>query len=198
LVDVLTGFILVADGVLSVWNSYTAGFTYENLKKNGGPSWMYISAILGLVLGLAGAVYVTTIVLSLLAYMFGLVDISAVDLLLTYNFLITAGLITALGIGVTVQSIYVATKRPGVWTVANALYNTFASVWNVFVYMKNFGPAMSIINYERRNDRKPNLGTLIILVVVVILLSVFLSYIAFNAGRNRVYKAPVRIARRSI
>jgi hypothetical protein len=197
LVDLLTGIILVADTVLSVWNSYTAGFTYGNLKKNGGPNWMYASAFLGLVLGLAGAVYVTAIVVSLVAYVFGLVDISAVDLLLTYNFLITGGLITALGIGVTVQSIYVATKRPGVWTVANALYNTFASIWNVFVYMKDFGPSVSIINYERRNDRKSNLGTLIILVVVVILLSVFLSYIAFHAGRNRAYGTPIRIARRN-
>ena len=184
MVDILTALIVVIDLVLSIWNSYTAGFSYGMLKKSSGPSWMYLSPILGLAMGLAGAVYVTAIVASVVAYVLGLVDVGAVNLLLTYNFLITGGLITVLGIGVTVQSIYIAVKRPGVWTVLGALYNTFASIWNVFVYIQNFGPAVSIINSERQNERKSGLGTLIVLAVVVTVLGVFLSYIAFYAGRN--------------
>jgi hypothetical protein len=197
LVDLLTALILVLNFVLSIWNSYTAGFTYGMLRKNGGPSWMYLSTILGLALGLAGAVYVTAIVLSLVAYAFGLVDVSIINLLLAYNFLITGGLITALGIGATVQSIYIAIKKPGAWTVAGALYNTFASIWNVFVYIRNFGPAVSLINYEKQNDRRSSLVTLIILAIIVTLLGVLLSYIAFHAGRNHANGRPVGIIRRT-
>lgn len=197
MVDIFSALILIVDLVLSIWNSYTAGFTYGMLRRNGGPGWMNISAGLGLALGLAGAVYVTAIAVSLVAYALGWVDSSTIDLLLIYNYLITGGLITALGIGATVQSIYIAVKRPGVWTVAGALYNTFASIWNVFVYIRNFGPAVSLVNWERQNDRNSNLVPLIILAVVVTVLGVVLSYVAFHAGRNHAYGAPVGMVRRS-
>jgi hypothetical protein len=191
LVDLLSAIILVVDLVFSIWNSYSAGLSYGMLKKNGGPGWLYLSVGLGLALGMAGAVYVTAIVISFAAYTFGWVDAGTVNLLLAYNFLVTGGLLLALGIGATAQSIYIAVKRPGVWTVAGALYNTFASIWNVFVYMSNFGPAVGLINYEKQNDRNSSAGTLIVLAIVVILLGVLLSYIAFAAGRNHANGAPI-------
>jgi hypothetical protein len=197
LVDLLTALILVVDLILSIWNSYTAGFTFGMLRKKDGPSWMYVSPILGLAIGLVGAIYVTAIVASLVAYWFALVGMGTVNLLLTYNFLIAGGLITVLGIGVTVQSIYIAIKRPGVWTVAGALYNTFASIWNIFVYMRNFGPAVSLVNYERQNERKSSIGALIILAAVVTVIGVLLSYIAFHAGRNHANGAPVGMTGRN-
>ena len=40
MVDLLSALIIVVDFVISIWNSYTSGFTYGMLKKNGGPSWM--------------------------------------------------------------------------------------------------------------------------------------------------------------
>jgi hypothetical protein len=184
LVDLITALILVVDLVLSIWNSYTAGFTYGMLRKNGGPSWMYLSAFLGLTLGLVGAVYVTAIVVGLVAYVLGWVDAGTIDLLLAYNYLIAGGLITALGIGATVESIYVAIKRPGVWTVAGALYNTFASIWNVFAYVKDFGPVTRIIENERRDDKQSGV-VVIIIALVAIVLSVVLTYFAFWTGRNR-------------
>jgi hypothetical protein len=197
LADILTALILIIDVVLSVWNSYTAGFTYEMARKSGGSAWLYISAFLGLALGLAGTIYVTAVVVSFVAYWFGFIDASATNLLLGYNFLITGGLLLVLGIVATVQSIYIAVKRPGVWTVAGALYNTFASIWNVFVYIENFGPAVSLVNYERQNDSKNDLGTVIIIAILATLLSVLLSYFAFCAGRNHANGAPIgRIRRR--
>jgi hypothetical protein len=140
--------------------------------------------VLGLALGLSGAVYVTAIVVGFVGYLLGLVDAGTVDLLLAYDFLVTGLLIVVLGVGATVQSIYIAVRRPSFWNVAGALYNTFASIWNVFAYMKDFGPLESLINYERRGDRKSDIGTLIILAVIAVLLGVILAYVAFNAGRN--------------
>jgi len=184
LVDIVSTLILVLDFVLSIWNSYSAGLSYGMLKKNGGPGWAYISTILGLSLGIAGSVYVTAIVLGYAGYALGYVDAGTVDLLFAYNYLVTGASITALGIGATIQSIYIAAKHPGFWTVGQALYNTFASIWNVFAYMSDFGPLESIINYERQNDRQSDLVVLIILIIIAVLLGVLLSLIAFNAGRN--------------
>jgi len=185
MLDLLSALILILDLVLAVWNSYSAGLSLGMLRRSGGSGWAYISPILGLSLGMAGAVYVTAIVVGLLGYWLGFVDPSVVDLLLAYNFLVTGGLITALGIGVTIQSIYIAVRRPGFWSVASALYNTFASIWNVFVYMRDFGPLESLINSERRDRGSSDMGMLIVVAIVAVVLGVLLSYTAFNAGRRR-------------
>jgi hypothetical protein len=118
-------------------------------------------------------------VLSANAY--GLVGADSVDLLLAYNFLITGGLITILGIGVTAESIYVAIKRPGLWTVGGSIYNVFASIWNVFTYIENFGTAMNIIKTEGRQGRGQ--GAAIVLTITTVVIAVLLSYMAFHFGR---------------
>ncbi len=182
MVDLLTIIILIFDFVISIWNSYSAGLSYGMLKRNGGPAWAYLSPILGLSLGLVGGIYVTSIVIGFIGYFFGFVDPGTVDLLFAYNFLVTGLLIVVLGIGVTIQSIYVAAKRPTFWSVTGAIFNTFASIWNVFVYMKNFGPVESLINQERQNERDSNLGTLIVLAVIVVVLGILMAYVSFNAG----------------
>ncbi len=182
MVDVFAIIILVVNFVFSIWNSYSAGLSYGMLKRNGGPAWAYLSTILGLSLGLVGGVYVTSIVVGFIGFFFGFVDLGTVDLLFAYNFLVTGLLIVVLGIGVTIQSIYVAAKRPSFWSVGSALFNTIASIWNVFVYMKNFGPLESLINQERQSERDSNLGTLIILAIIVVVLGVLMAYVSFNAG----------------
>lgn len=184
MVDLLSIIILAVDLVISVWNSYSAGLSYGMLKRNGGPRWAYLSPILGVSLGLVGGIYVTAIVVGFLGYGFGLVDLATVDVLFGYDALITGGLVVALGIGVTIQSIYISIRRPSFWNVATAIYNTFASLWNVFAYMRDFGPLESLISYERQSERKSNLAVLIVLAIIVVLLGVFLSYVSFNAGRN--------------
>ena len=184
MVDLLSFVILVFDLVLSIWNSYSAGLSYGMLRRNGGPGWAYISPILGLSIGLAGAVYVTAIVVGFIGYLFSVVDPSTVDLLFAYNSLITGALIVVLGIGVTIQSIYVSVRHPSFWNVAGAIYNTFASIWNVFVYMRDFGPLESLINQERRSERRSDVGTLIVIAIIVVLIAVLMSSVAFNAGRN--------------
>ena len=184
MVDLLSFVILVFDLVLSIWNSYSAGLSYGMLRRNGGPGWAYISPILGLSIGLAGAVYVTAIVVGFIGYLFSVVDLSTVDLLFAFNSLITGALIVVLGIGVTIQSIYVSVRHPSFWNVAGAIYNTFASIWNVFVYMRDFGPLESLINQERRSERRSDVGTLIVIAIIVVLMGVLLSSVAFNAGRN--------------
>lgn len=194
MVDLLTAIIVVLDLVLSVWNCYSAGVTSGLLKREGGPAWANISVVLGLAMGLSGAVYVTAILVSAAAYWLGLIGSGAADLLLAYNAVITGLLIVVIGIGVTIQSIYIAVRKPGFMTIATALYNTFASIWNVFSYISNFGPATQIINYERRNERQSSLVQVIIIAVIAVLLGVLLAYFAYWMGRNHAEGRRLRTA----
>jgi len=181
LVDVLTAVILVIDFVISIWNSYAAGFTFGLQRISKGPGWIKAIAVLALAMGLVGETYVLTVVLALVANAYGFIGVDSVDLLLAYNFLITGGLIVILGIGVAAESIYVAIKRPGIWTVGVTIYNVFASIWNVFTYIENFGTAMNIIKTEGRQGRGQ--GAVVVLAVTAVVIAVLLSYIAFHFGR---------------
>jgi len=181
MVDTLTVVILIIDFVISIWNSYAAGFTFGLQRISKGPSWIKAVAGLALAMGLVGQTYVLTVVLALVANAYGLLGVDSVNLLLAYNFVITGGLVTLLGIGVAAESIYVAIKRPGIWTVGVTVYNVFASIWNVFTYIENFGTAMSIIKTEGRQGRGQ--GAVVVLAITAVVIAVLLSYIAFHFGR---------------
>ena len=181
MVDALTVIILVVDFVISIWNSYAAGFTFGLQKISKGPGWIKAIAALALAMGLVGEAYVLTVVLALVASAYGFIGVDSLDLLLAYNFLITGGLLTILGIGVAAESIYVAMKRPGIWTVGATVYNVFASIWNVFTYIENFGTAMNIIKTEGRQGRGQ--GAVVVLAITAVAVAVLLSYIAFHFGR---------------
>jgi hypothetical protein len=180
LVDILTVVILVVDFVISIWNSYAAGFTIGLQRISKGPGYIKAIAGLALAMGLLGETYVLTVVLALVANAYGWVDVGSLNLLLAYNFLITGGLITVLGIGITAESLYVAYKRPGIWTIGGSVYNVFASIWNVFTYLRNFGTAMNIIKSE---ERQKGQGAVILLAITSVVIAVLLSYIAFHYGR---------------
>jgi len=180
MVDLLTAIILLVDFVISIWNSYAAGLMVGFQKVSKGPGWVRAIAGLALAMGLVGETYVLTVVLALVANAYGLLDTGSLDLLLAYNFLVTGGLVVILGIAVTAESIYVAIRRPGVWTIAGTIYNVFASIWNVFTYVENFGTAMNIIKSEGRSR---NQGAIIVLAITAVVIASLLSYIAFHFGR---------------
>jgi hypothetical protein len=110
-----------------------------------------------------------------------LVGGDSVALLLAYNFVVTGGLITILGIGITAESVYLTITHPVGWGVWTSLYNIFASIWNVFSYIRNFGTAMRIIKTEEREGQGQ--GAVIVLAVVAVVTAILLSYIAFHFGR---------------
>jgi len=180
MVDILLILILVLDFVISVWNSYAAGLSLGFVEVTDGPGWLEAFAVLGLAIGLLGGAYVLTIFLALVANAYGLIGVGAVNLLIASNFLVTGGLIIVLGIGMTAESIWVAASRPGEWTVEGSIYNVFASIWNVFDYIRNFGVAMNLIKSERRGKGQAGV---ILLAVISVIVAVLLSYIAFHFGR---------------
>ena len=54
MVDLLTAIILIVDFVISIWNSYAAGFTFGLQKISKGPGWIKAIAALALAMGLVG------------------------------------------------------------------------------------------------------------------------------------------------
>ncbi len=54
MVDLLVIVILVVDFVISIWNSYAAGLGLGFLRNFGGPSWIRLTAVLALAMGLLG------------------------------------------------------------------------------------------------------------------------------------------------
>ncbi len=181
LVDNFIAIFLVLDFIISIWNSYAAGFSVGLLKISNGPGSFMAFAALGLAMGLLGEAYVIAVFLALIVNVYGLVSPDAVAFLLAYNYLITGGLIIVLGVGMSAESVYVAAKRPGVWNVGTSVYNVFASVWNVFFYIRNFGVAMNIIKSEEREGRGQ--GVVLILAITAVIIAVLLSYIAYHFGR---------------
>ena len=181
MVDIFIAIFLILDFVISIWNSYAAGFSLGLLKISKGPGWFRTFAVLGLAMGLLGEAYVIAIFLALITNAYDLISADAVALLLAYNYLIIGGLIIVLGIGMSAESVYVAAKRPGVWNVGTSVYNVFASVWNVFFYIRNFGVAMNIIKSEEREGRGQ--GVVLILAITAVIIAVLLSYIAYHFGR---------------
>ena len=180
MVDVFIAIILLVDFIISIWNSYAAGFSLGLLKISNGPGWFRAFAVLGLAVGVLGEAYVIAIVLSLLANASGLVSSESVLLLLAYNYLITGGLIIVLGIGITAESIFIAARGPARWPHRAYFYNVFASIWNVFFYIRNFGVAMNVIKSEEREGRGQ--GAVIVLAIVAVIIAVLLSYIAYHFG----------------
>ena len=182
MVDLLTAIILVVDFVISIWNSYTAGYNLGLAKRHEGPDWMFIYAAFGLLLGIVGTIYVLVIVIGLVAVSLGYIGPATIDVLLAYNFLVFGGLITLLGVGVTIQTWYVAIKTHNKWSIVASLWNTFASIWNVWSYISNFGLATSIIKSESKEE---NEGGLIIILALAVVIAAALSYLAYRAGSHK-------------
>ena len=65
MVDIFIAIFLILDFVISIWNSYAAGFSLGLLKISKGPGWFRTFAVLGLAMGLLGEAYVIAIFLAL-------------------------------------------------------------------------------------------------------------------------------------
>jgi len=181
MVDLLVIIVLLLDFVVSIWNSYAAGFSLGLLRISKGPGWIRGAALIALAAGIAGETYVIATFLALALNAYGLVGADSVALLLAYNLVVTGGLITILGIGITAEGVYLAITHPAGWGVWLSLYNVFASIWNVFSYIRNFGAAVRIIRTEEREGQGQ--GAVIVLAAVAVVTAVLLSYIAFHFGR---------------
>lgn len=182
--DIITILILIFDFVISIWDSYAAGYNISLLyreDKIGITLLVWISSICALILGFIGATYVLSTIIGSILYAFSYITGDALTALLSINFLVFGLLITVLGIIIAIQSVVMAVKRHNFSTILTAIYNVGASIVNVFSYIGNFGPVSNLLGREDRDSK----DTAIIIIVIAALIGLILTYIAFRMGMSQ-------------
>jgi len=188
---VLTIVILGLDFVIGLWNSYISGYTFGLAKQHPtdrGSDFMLVYSVFGLVIGFAITIYVITIALGAGFAYFGYIDFSVLNGLLALNFLIFGGVITFFGIGLTIMSIYVTYKTRSKWSGLVSIWNVFATILNLYTYIKNFVPAVAIVKSQLNS--KKDTGSLIILAAVGVFIGCAIAYVMYHAGRKKAEREP--------
>ncbi len=182
--DLLTIGILALDFIISVWNSYAAGYNISLLYKEdkvGLTLLVWISSICALILGFVGTTYVLSTVIGFILYSFSYISGDILTALLAINFLVFGLLITVLGIIITIESVVMAVKRRSLSSILVSIFNIGASIWNVFTYISNFGAVGDLLRGEDKDSK--DYAVLVIAVAAVI--SIIITYLAFRMGMNR-------------
>jgi len=181
--DILTVLILVVDFGFSIWNAYASGLNVETLRREGGGSWLRAVAYSGLGLAYSGASYVMLIVVGYVAFALGYVSSDVVDGVLGLDFLVFGILIIGFGLMVTIQSIIMASRRRNFGSIAVAVWNTFAEIWDIASYAEGFGEAVSLVKRTAGDDRDET--SLITIVIVALLLAYFIVHAAYIQGKRK-------------
>ena len=184
LVDILTILILAIDFGLSIWNAYASGLNVETLRREGGSSWLRVVAYSGLGLAYSGASYVMVIVVGYAAYALGYVSADAVDGVLGLDFLFFGILIIGFGLMITIQSIIVAFRRRSFGSVAIAIWNVFAEIWDIASYAEGFGEAVSLVRGAGSDERDET--SIVLIVIVALLIAYFIIHAAYIHGKRKV------------
>ena len=174
--------ILILDFAVSLWNAYSSGYNVALLSRRGGSGWLRAVAYSGLGLAFAGMAYVMSVVVSAAAYYLGYVSGGVVDTVLAFAFLVFGALIIGFGLMVMIQSIAVAMRQRSIWNILIAMWNAFAEIWDIAVYVESFGDAVSILRGERSEEE----GTdVFIIIIVALLIAFFITYSAYKQGQKK-------------
>jgi hypothetical protein len=186
--EIFTILIMIFNLLISMWNAYSTGYNSVALQKYRGKfaDFFQIANSFGLVLSFAGAAYALTYFLSLIASSIGYISSDIVTLIAAYNLLVFGGLLTFSGIIIAVESVLVAYMQRNFWSIAIAIYNSIASIWNVYAYISSFKTATSIIgSFENDNDSKLKA---ILIIIVAALIAIFLVYGFYKFGKDKALK----------
>jgi len=183
MVDILTVLILVVDFGFSIWNAYASGLNVETLRREGGSSWLRAVAYSGLGLAYSGASYVMLIVVGYVAFALGYVSSDVVDGVLGLDFLVFGILIIGFGLMVTIQSIIMAFRRRSFGSIALAVWNTFAEIWDIASYAEGFGEAVSLVKGTGGDERDET--SLIVIVIAALLIAYFIVHAAYIHGKKK-------------
>jgi len=174
--------ILVFDFVISIWNAYASGYNIGMLKKSRKGGFTKAAAYSGLGLAFVGITYVLIVVLSFIAYAFQYVSIGVVEYVLALDFLVFGLMIIGFGFMVTIQSIIVASNRKSFGSIAIAIWNTFAEVFDIASYAESFRGTLQIIK-SNREDR----GNAYVIIIIALLIGYLITHAAYKHGINKAY-----------
>ena len=181
--------ILIIDLLISIWNSYNSGRALEIMKiENIESDWPRMVAYSALILSFAGAAYADLGILSLIAYYLGYIDSYTLISVLSFSFIVFGFLIIIFGLVITVDSIIAAYKTKKLSSILIAIWNSIATIWNIYSYIEGFSYAFQTLRGFISSDERNSQGVFIALIIAAVLIAIFLVYGAYKYGRASVYK----------
>ena len=161
--------ILVIDILISLWNSYNAGKELEIMKiENIDKDWPRMIAYSALILSFAGAAYGDLGILSLVAYYLGYIDYNTLLGLLSFSFIVFGFLIILFGLLITVDSIIVAYKTRKLSAIGISIWNSIATIWNIYSYIQGFSYAFQTMKNLFSSDERNSQGIFIALIIIAV------------------------------
>ncbi|BFI73700.1 hypothetical protein YN1_6870 [Nanoarchaeota archaeon] len=180
--------ILILDIGISIWNSYNSGKALEIMKiENIESDWPRMVAYSALILSFAGAAYGDLGILSIIAYYLGYINLYTLTSLLSFSFIVFGFLIIIFGLVITVNSIIVAYKTKSFTSIFVAIYNSIATIWDIYSYIQGFSYAFNTLRGFVSNDRDSQ-GVFVVLIIIAVLIAIFMVYGAYKHGRASAYK----------
>ena len=187
--DILTISIMIFNLLISLWNAYASGYNsvlLERTKKMPFKDFFNIANSFSLVLAFGGASYSLSFFISLIASSLGYVSQEVALLISAYSFLVFGGLITFAGIVIAIESIIVAYYKRSFWSIGIAIYNTVASIWNLYNYITSFSYVKEIAG--QYGSSEDNRTKAIIIIVIAALIALFLVYSFYKIGKKKAEK----------
>lgn len=179
---------VVFDFAISIWNAYASGYNIGMLRRESRKGFFKISSYSGLGLAFVGMGYVIIIILSLLAYYLGYASFATVEFAMSFNFLVFGLMIIGFGLIITVQSIIIAAQKKDFWSIAIAIYNTFAEIWDIASYASGFKESVQLLRRNRQGS-----GNALIIIVIALFIAFFIVHAAYRHGYNKATAAqPLR------
>lgn len=180
--------------IISIWNAYISGFNIELIRQvesqpqgvitRGISPLIKIACYCGLLLAFSGTTYAIAIIIGYGALYFEYVSTNVVEILFAYNYLVFGGLITMLGIVITIESVVVAIKTKNKWHILISGWNIFASTWNIIHYISNFGIVKGMLESDS-SDSDDTKDRAIILLLVAVMISIVIVYATFKVGQKK-------------
>jgi hypothetical protein len=174
--------IIAVDFLISMWDAYAGGYSLGAIKAKGDKSKFRKAAAYSAVgLGLVGATYVMAIVLGFLAYYASYITLSSFQFLLSFDFIFLGILIIGFGFIITVQSIIIAVRKPGAWSIIIALYNSFAMAFDISMYISSFKESMGVIRSTGRRSQ----GNAYMIILIAVLIAAVMVHAAYKHGYRK-------------
>ncbi len=185
--EVLTFIIMLINLGIALWNSYAVGYNSVVLQYYKGKfkDFFTIANSFGLVLAFAGAAYALSYFLSLILYSLGKISIEIVNLISAYSFLVFGTLIVFSGIVIAIESIIIASMRKDFSSIIVAVYNTLASIFNIYMYLRSFKYAYNLI---ASNEDEDNKNKALMIIIVAAIFAIILVYIFYKLGKEKAEK----------
>jgi len=180
--------LLVWNFCVSVWDSYAAGYNLKLLENETGALniILRIGSFSALVIGFVGSTYIFVSVAGIIAYLTNYLSDAALLLLFDLTFVVGGAVLVFFGIIVTIESVVLAAKTHESMSIFASIYNTMASIWNTSLYIREAPAAIAQIGSEFSSHERDNeLAIIVLIVIVSVIASMIVSYLAFKAGVRR-------------